>query len=105
MKKNEFFSYFVCVEYETWSVVAIYGHQLQPQADLFFIAINVTARESGCCQVEMHRRMDEIPSLLRLGFRSLESSSFSAILALVALFTGFFYEKLGKVNKFFWTGI
>ena len=43
MKKNEFFSYFVCVEYETWSVVAIYGHQLHPQADLFFIAINVTA--------------------------------------------------------------
>ena len=91
----------LCVWSTRHRVVAIYGHQLQPQADLFFIAINVTARESGCCQVEMHRRMDEIPSLLRLGFRSLESSSFSAILALVALFIGFFYEKLGKVNKFF----
>ena len=52
-------------------VVASYGcgHQLQPQADLFFIAINVTAR---VWLLPSGNAPDGKPSLLRL---DLESSS------------------------------
>ena len=45
------------------------GHQLQPQADLFFIAINVTAR---VWLLPSGNAPDGKPSLLRL---DLESSS------------------------------
>ena len=58
----------LCVWNTRHGVVAIYGHQLQPQADLFFIAINVTA----VWLLPSGNAPDGKPSLLRL---DLETSS------------------------------
>ena len=62
----------LCVWNTRHGVVAIYGHQLQPQADLFFIAINVTAATVWLLPSGNAPPPDGKPSLLRL---DLETSS------------------------------